>query len=410
MSVSLSSPLAVASTDAELADLVAAQIARPRADAADSFVLHAPLEALARTALLGYLPSSQRAAARERLAWVGDTYEAWGPPADEVASEQFDDAQHATAHLVSAIRHGDLDETDIAATWLASWLTPVQLTTALADIVVPRLSAAGHGSIFLFQLSRIAPRSLVAGTMLRGLARELARYPTWRLTWHERREPGLSRDGDLTEVLLAPRPPGDPGSSFIFPTMSTTEKSGLAAELLDRPLRGVRVRDAERQLLRVAASSMLQDDPDHAPYGWSHCLTMPQAVLGVAHEMSDPAEGVAVAATYVLGFRSTISRGAIDVDWVPEQPAGDVLDALDAPPSAAAAAAWHAEQDDVDLVWQRLVSRAAVHEDAHLAKYTLACLDATRTDPEQAPLYRAAAAYLGAWWAQLDRDLAAPAA
>ncbi|OWY60427.1 hypothetical protein B7486_69240, partial [cyanobacterium TDX16] len=236
------------------------------------------------------------------------------------------------------------------------------------------LSAAAHGSIFLYQLPRIAPRSLVAGSMLRGLVRELARYPTWRLTWHEHREPGLARAGDLAEVLRAPRSPGDPGSDFIFPTMSATERSGLAAELLDRPLRGLRVRDAERTLLRVAARSMLQDDPDHAPYGWSHCLTMPQAVLGIAHEMSDPGEGVAVAATYVLGFRSTLSSRPLDAAWAPDPPKAEVRDALDGPPDEAAAAAWHAAPDVVDVVWQRLTTRAALHEDAHLAKYTLACL------------------------------------
>jgi hypothetical protein len=402
MSAVLASPRTVSTSDAELGDLVAGQISIPRAEPADSFVLHAPLEALARTALLPHLPAGERPAARERLAWVGEAFDGWGPAAEPPPARTFDDAREATGRLVSAIRHGDLDETDAAATWLASWLTPTELTTALADTVVPRLSAAAHGSIFLYQLPRIAPRSLVAGTMLRGLARELARYPSWRLTWHEHREPGLTRAGDLTEVLRAPRAAGNPGSDFIFPTMSTTEQSGLATELLDRPLRGLRVRDAEHLLLRVAAHSMLQDDPAHAPYGWSHCLTMPQAVLGIAHEMTDPAEGVAVAATFVLGFRSTLSTRAIDVEWVPETPPAEVLGALDGPPDEAAAAAWHAAANEVDLVWQRLTTRAARHQDAHLAKYTLACLDATRSDPEQAQLYRASAAFLGAWWQQIE--------
>ena len=46
----------------------------------------------------------------------------------------------------------------------------------------------------------------------------------------------------------------------------------------------------------------------------------------------------------------------------------------------------------------RLASRAAVLEDAHLAKYTLACFDAARDDPEAGRLYLAGAAHLGAWW------------
>jgi hypothetical protein len=44
------------------------------------------------------------------------------------------------------------------------------------------------------------------------------------------------------------------------------------------------------------------------------------------------------------------------------------------------------------------MERAATHEDAHLAKYTYACLAAAETDPRQRSLYRAAAASLAAWW------------
>jgi hypothetical protein len=45
-----------------------------------------------------------------------------------------------------------------------------------------------------------------------------------------------------------------------------------------------------------------------------------------------------------------------------------------------------------------LVERAAIHADAHLVKYTTACLLAADRDPQEASLYLAAAAYLGAWW------------
>ena len=49
-----------------------------------------------------------------------------------------------------------------------------------------------------------------------------------------------------------------------------------------------------------------------------------------------------------------------------------------------------------------LAARAASHEDAHLAKYTLACFDAAAGNPRRRRLYLAAAAYLGAWWAGRD--------
>ena len=47
-----------------------------------------------------------------------------------------------------------------------------------------------------------------------------------------------------------------------------------------------------------------------------------------------------------------------------------------------------------------LIGRAAIHEDAHFAKYTLACLAAAERDRPQRSLYLAAAASLAAWWAQ----------
>ena len=117
--------------------------------------------------------------------------------------------------------------------------------------------------------------------------------------------------------------------------MSLVDRSGLAAEVLDRPTQSLDIRQATQDLLRVAAWSMVQDDPDHAPYGWSHCLTMPQAALGV-HGVAGSRRAVqilnmriAVAATYVLGFRSTLGRVTLDPGWVPDPPsASDPLDSL----------------------------------------------------------------------------------
>jgi hypothetical protein len=61
--------------------------------------------------------------------------------------------------------------------------------------------------------------------------------------------------------------------------MHQVEASGIATELLAGPTRSVSVADSGRVLLRAAAWSMLAEPDAHRPYGWSHCLTMPQAVL-----------------------------------------------------------------------------------------------------------------------------------
>ena len=436
-------------SDAELTDTVARVISRPKAEPADSFILHAPLELLARSALLTLVEPGDRELARRRILWLGATYAAAGAAAADTTTPGDRPGRTSDTvvrspgavltDLAAAIDRGDLDGAEVAAAALADILPPSDLGAALTDVVLPRLSAAAHGNIFLYQLPRIAPRSRVAGDMARGLVRELARQPDWNLTWHLDRP---SRDGspttsdpwttssqagpagdpatttgpadladpgtDLVDALLRPRSPGPLDSNFIFPTMALVEQSGLAAELLDGPTRTIGLQSARRSLLRVAAWSMLQDDPDQAPYGWSHCLTMPQAALGIASDARDPADAVAVAATYVLGFRATQGSVALDPHWSPEplthlDPATR-LDALAGSPDEAAAAAWHAPEPTVPAIVARLAGHAAAHPDAHLAKYTVACLDAASADPEAAHVYRAAAAFLGAWWRRLPSD------
>lgn len=389
-------------SDAQLTDSVADRLQHPKADGVTSFTLHAPLELLARSALLTYVEADARDAARDRLAWLGQTYAAAGDEVGEPGSRAYDDLATAVDHLTAAINAGDLDDADATAAWLAEWATPVELSRALADDVIPRLSAAGHGSILLYLLPRVTPRSRAATRPLRGLVRELARHPDWGLTWQQDRTAPPSDGGDLVAALRRPRSPGDPGSDFIFPTMSMVEQSGLAEELLDGPTRAVSLTQASQDLLRLAAASMVQDDPAAAPYGWSHCLTMPQAVLGLARTgAATTRPAVAVAATFVLGFRATQGTVEVDPGWSPPV-TGDALGALDGTPQDAAAGAWHATNGERAAVVARLASRAAAHEDAHLAKYTLACFDAARDDPGATRLFLAAAASLGAWWRAHD--------
>jgi len=391
-------------SDARLCDEVAARVARPKRAAADSFVLHAPLELLARTALLPLVASEARDAARERIAALGRDYAAAGSEVNDPVVRRDADPVRAAADLVAALAAGELDDADAAAAVLAERLDTESLVRALADEVLPRLGAAAHGSIFLFQLPRIAPRSRGAARMLRPLVRELAREHAWRLGWFRTRSERVAPASALVERLLVPTSPGDPGSPFIYPTMHLVESSGLAAELLDGPTRALDPALASRLLGRVAAWSMLQDESAAAPYGWSHALSIPQATLGLAHACRVPADAVAVAATYVLGFRATLGRVRLDPEWAPPRPprTREVRAALEGSVDEAVAAAWHAPADLVPEVVEALATRASRHHDAHLVKYTLACLDARRADPDAAHLYLAAAAYLSAWWRRED--------
>ena len=164
-------------SDVQLVAAAAEVVSQPRVDPADSFVLHAPLELAARAALLPYVAPSARAEARSQVAAVADTYEHFGPaisPPRELTLDSLD----ATANmLVAALRAGELDDVDAAAASLGRHATSADLPRLLTAEIAPSLAAAAHGSIFLAQMPRIAPRGELTGELLRPLARELGAIP-----------------------------------------------------------------------------------------------------------------------------------------------------------------------------------------------------------------------------------------
>jgi hypothetical protein len=402
--------------DTELVATIAEHLAVPREQPADSFVLHAPLELTARASLLPFVRPPARARARLRLTSLLDGYERTGPglaphgtttPGRTPAS-----VLDAATALIGAVADGDLAATDDAAAWLGTHATPAELRHRLAGDVLPRLAAAAHAPIFLYHLPRVAPRGEVTGGLLRGLARELARQPEWRLHWisDDRHDGPPAADlapGAMFDALAStPREP-DPPRSFIFPTMAHVDQNGTAAALL-RPVTDLRAVDATavpttvatrgREVLQAAAWSMLLEPDDHAPYGWSHCLTLPQAALGVAGAIAAPADALAVAATYVVGFRSSLARRPLVPVFDRPDPGIDLRRALDDQPESAAAAVWHAPAPHTPEIVSDLATHAATQHDAHLVKYTLACIDAAAGDPAHARLFLAAAAHLNGWW------------
>jgi hypothetical protein len=387
-------------SDAALVARVGAVLATPRRDPADSFVLHAPLELAARAALLPYVRPAARERARARLAAMVAEFEAFGPPVHDPAPVAFDSLASAATRLDGAIAAGDLDEVDATAAWLGRHAPAAELRRLLADALVARTGAAAHAPIFLYQLPRVAPRGELGGELLRGLARELARESEWRLRWLDDEPPGAgaASPAALLDALRATPELGVPGSLFIHPLMAQVDEQGVASRLLRPVVGGVTLEDATRVVLRAAAWSMLQEPPDHAAYGWSHCLTMPQAVLGIAGVCRDATRAIAVAATHVVGFRAALAVRPLVAEYRPAPPAVGWPEALDAGPAVAAAAAWQAADADWAGVVTEVASQAAVHHDAHLVKYTLACIDAAAGDPGARRLYVAAAASLVGWW------------
>ena len=388
----------------ELITSAAEVISVPKAAPADSFILHAPLELLARTLLLERARPSAKARARARIEWVAATYESAGEPAAPPQPVHVSGPDDAIDRFVAALGAGELDDVDRLATWLGAHVPAIDLRRALAGPVAASLAAAAHASILLYLLPRVAGPDDRLGSLLRGPARELARHPDWQLRWFEDPDPDEPASPSLVDALLDVPVLGLPGSDFIFPIMSQAEDSGIAPKLL-AGLTSDDPHAARRDLSRIAALSMLQEPPDFAPYGWSHCLTMPQAVIALADHGSDPRTAVAVAATHVVGFRAALGHNEVRTDYAPEHLATiDIAEAIDESREHAASVAWYAAPSDLDDIVTELATRASVHHDAHLAKYTQACFDAADADPDHRRLYLAAAASLSSWWAQQPPD------
>ncbi len=388
-------------SDTELTRLVGDRVRVPRRDPADSFVLHSPLELLARAALLPWVAPEGRARARLRLVSLLMRYEEAAPMVVPATRAEPGDPVRG---LVEAVAARDLDAADVAAGAVARALRPAELAGVLGPEVLPALAAAGHAPIFLYHLPRVAPRGEASPELLRPLARELARAPELRIGWTAARPRTGGSPAALADALRSVPSLGLPGSAFIFPLMHQVDV-GIAPELLAGAAAGVDPAAARQVLLRHAARAMLTTNPEHAPYGWSHCLTMPQAALGVAPALADPQLAVDVAATYVVGFLAGLASSPVPGTVELAAPGGSFVDALGAGRDAAAGWVLHAPDEMVAGTWTELVTRASARHDAHLVKYTLACLDAAAVDPEATRLFLAAgAALLAHWEATVDPD------
>jgi hypothetical protein len=387
-------PLASAG-DTVLIRAVAASIAAPKARIDSSFVLHAPLELLARAWLLPHVPPYRREAARRRIAEIAARYAAEGPEIDSrPTAYRSDDA--ALSALSMALRGGDADAADGALLFLTPRIPIERFRALLAEPILSLLGAAAHAPILLMLLEATPGRLPEYCALLRSPLRALAQAADQRLTWIEAvPRPDGAWSPALFDCLAAP-PRVATSSDSIAPTMLAIERDGYAARTLAAATYGMTVPTARRILLRVAALSMLLDDPAHAPYGWTHCFTLPQAILSLEDVASDVTRAVRIAATHSLGFRATLGRVRLQHPFSPQLPTGSMASQRE--PAAAAAAVFNAGADQYPSIRAQLVERAAIHADAHVVKYTVACLVAADHDPQESALYLAAAAYLGAWW------------
>jgi hypothetical protein len=396
-------------SDRQLVSNAARHIGIPRTDVPaeqESFVLHAPLELLARTTLLAAVAPTDRTRARDRIAMLTAGYED-AAPALAIADTAAEPASPTDAieRFADALERHNSNDVDVAAQWLDMHRTGPTLAPTLAPIVLPALAAAGHGNIYLALLNRpalVAPSS----TMLRSVAHELVTDPAPSM-----QVPECIVDHDAaraTDALIARlrdlEPFGAPASPFIAPLVLHAEHHGLLDRLADDGVFAA-AGQPPMSLLRFAAQSMLQGDQERAPYGWTHCLTLAQGALRCATLLDNPAVGTYVASAYLVAHWGAYGTGRLDTGFVPAPPRCSLAAALVRSPIEAAGAAWHATDREATI--RVLATAASVNHDAHRVKYTLACIDASVDDPSATRLYLAAAAYLNAWW-ELHGDPADP--
>ncbi|MGI9597836.1 MAG: hypothetical protein ACR2QK_16850, partial [Acidimicrobiales bacterium] len=277
--------------DATLVALVSEVVATPRREKANSFVLHAPLELAARAALLPLVEPDRRRLARIRVLAIAAQYDEHEPldgteptPSDDTAPDAGPrpgpPIQEAADALRTALGAGDIDDAGLAAGSLARATTGRGLADVLAGDLLPLTAAAAHAPIFLFHMAHRDSTSGLSPHLLIPLARELARNPTWRIRWLDDRRPAEPTDPDRLRAALTGVPLlGPPGSTFIHPQLMQVDEGGVAERHLGSVV-GSRTPEAETELLRIAAGLMLTDTPEQGPYGWTHCLTIPQAVRG----------------------------------------------------------------------------------------------------------------------------------
>lgn len=138
---------------------------------------------------------------------------------------------------------------------------------------------------------------------------------------------------------------------------------------------------------------MLTEPADHAKYGWTHCLSLPEAVWGLDSISTQRQSDTAAAVEFAVAYRSTIGTRELSAD-----PSRVVV--LPGERDRVEAAAVFIEQLHIDSERARtdLISAACSRSDCHLVKYTLSALSCADRDHEAAELYLSSAAALLALW------------
>lgn len=412
-------------SDANLCQQVAAIVSNPKSGG--SFILHAPLELLARYGLLQLVDPQERSLARLQMVASAATFEAGPPPAPAPKKVgPFPDPSTAVAEFTRAFQGGSADGIEAIMLQFAAQFGTARLVQLLTPLALPTLTGASHSHIGLWLLLRHARASDVGdAALLRAATRSLSRNPASQLKSFSamslessktlKQTPDEVEKEILAKLTAPPRKTGSLGGMQALFTAgeATGNADTLFTDFLRHDLTNEQIDAAFRAVLRVCAHSMLQHNTQHAKFGWSHCLTLPQAACGLSSLNIDRKLALACSLVWITSYRSVLSDRDLDFNWMPAKLDGSasVIEALQTSPTVAASRVWHADPVEYPQIKQTLATQASIRTDQHLIKYTRACLDMISFDPKHEHLYLAAAAHLCGVWvkerpeANLKNDL-----
>lgn len=363
-----------------------------------SFELHTPLELMARYGLLPWVEGAFRHTARAQMLAtaldfrrIAKPFPAALGPSVERASVSVDAPWR---DIAAALRHPRPDDLQTVG-------------AQLGERILANVGGAGHGHLLL------AFAHEADGWACERLVPHLRSFVEWFAS--DETTDGAALLEDLQPLAAAKRIEDVAAFLEAIPKNTAKSEHGGIRGIVDRARQTgfdcqVAADPYARPLprcvaaLEVAARFMLLEE-DELEYGWSHCLTLPEAACTLAENATEGGAELpaAVAVSYVAAFISALRSGA---PLPPLADAGepatarkdlrDVLTGNDAL-HAAPAVALRVSEAEATSAWPPICSLASVRPDAHLVKYTFACLRCANRSQHPRLFLAAAAKLLAAW-------------
>jgi hypothetical protein len=395
--------------DADFFQWAAGIVGKPK-EKLESFTMHAPLEIMARFLLLSHVQKKYHGLARlQMFASVVRYREIGGElklpvkmPPNEILK-----AEPTLAKVREAIDAGDVERALTFSQALCNLESHTQLLCGLADKFVSHYSCGAHSHIYLHLFSQLPQmQQRAALPMSLGFIHELARHPDQQVipavTNARNGSAGHVHARALEDIVWDTPKLNAPSEEGISAMLAKSIKHGLDSDIrLNLAAQGKAPNPSDIGFVlpcRIAAFSMIQEDDVHTRYGWTHALTLPQAVLGLSRYLNDPATGMMISNLYAVSYQAILAKASAKTDVnLPdsEQPFDE---AIFHSSHMAMSAGWHLPLGQRVRAFERLATEACIRPDCHCVKYVLAAWQMAECDSRFGHVYLAAASRLVHNW------------